>query len=74
MAQSYYDEPVTDTLPPEKPPEKIETSDEWTARVIKAAVKSNDRQKRWPAVFNSKYLNSGYIDKGAASRQYDTIY
>ena len=48
------------------------TCDAWTVRVVKADIRASDGLKQWPAVINSKYLNSAYQNKGAASKQYET--
>ncbi|KAM0802695.1 hypothetical protein BDR22DRAFT_119104 [Usnea florida] len=66
-ANYYYDEPLTNTLPPVM----MELSDAWAGQVVKMNIKGPDRKAKWPAVFTSKHLVSNYQNKGTASKCYE---
>ena len=65
----YYDEPLPagqleKNNPGDFPPGGLNLSDAWIVKIVKSDLEKEDRFKAWPAVFSSKYLTSGFRNKG----------
>ena len=72
----YYDEPVPTMRLKKKdtdddgkwPPRKMDLSSAWVAVILKSDLTGKERQEKWPYVFDSKYLQKHYVQKGQAAK------
>ena len=68
-SEYYYDEPLPagqleKKNPRDFPPDSLNLSDAWIVKIVRSDLKKEDRFKAWPSVFSSKYLTSGFRNKG----------
>jgi len=72
----FFDEPVEDFDQQNEqiwPPKNLDLSSLWATTIIEAfRITARIRNARWPAVFTSKGLTAGYIQKGCAAKTTST--
>lgn len=72
----FFDEPMEDFDQQNEqiwPPKNLDLSSLWATIIIEAfRITARIRNARWPAVFTSKGLTAGYVQKGCAAKTTST--
>lgn len=78
QTQNYFDDeelPTRKLIKFDKPflfPSKMNLTDVWVVIVLKAGFTTEERNKRWSAVFTKKYLRLDYVNKGRTRKGFST--